>query len=100
MSNVPFKSAPKYIARILIAGLCLCACQTGMAEQRLDLEGTAIFGNKESPNILYVVPWRKSDQIGPMPPPGIGRLDEILAPLDREVFRRQVDWQRTFDEKP
>lgn len=70
------------------------------AEQRLDLEGTAIFGNKESPNILYVVPWRKSDQIGPLAPPRMGQLDELLSPLDREVFRRQVNWHQTFSEKP
>ncbi|MEW8506543.1 MAG: hypothetical protein AB2598_07540 [Candidatus Thiodiazotropha sp.] len=70
------------------------------AEQRLDLEGTAIFGNKESPNILYVVPWRSAKRQTNMMPPETGRRDELFAPLDRDVFRRQIDWYQTFSEKP
>lgn len=100
MNRQPFNQTRRPLSRALSFSLLLCACQAVVAEQRLDLEGTAIFGNKESPNILYVVPWRKSDQIGPMPPPNIGRLDEILAPLDREVLLRRVDLQQTFGEKP
>lgn len=70
------------------------------AEQRLDLEGTAIFGNKESPNILYVVPWRSAKRLTNMMPPETGRRDELFSPLDRDVFRRQIDWYQTFNEKP
>ncbi|MBT3054516.1 MAG: hypothetical protein KME69_06525 [Candidatus Thiodiazotropha sp. (ex Codakia orbicularis)] len=70
------------------------------AEQRLNLEGTAIFGNKESPNILYVVPWRSAKRLTNMMPPETGRRDELFAPLDRDVFRRQIDWYQTFSEKP
>ncbi len=98
-----FSIQKRQLARLwpaILSGVLVAGPQLASAENRLDLEGTAIFGNKESPNILYVVPWRKSDQIGPLPPPRMGQLEEILAPLDREVFRRQVDWHRTFDEKP
>ena len=42
--------------------------------------------------MLYIVPWKK-----PLPGQLNGRpvhsvLDEALAPVDREVFRRQVDY--------
>jgi hypothetical protein len=70
------------------------------AEQRLDLEGTAIFGNKESPNILYVVPWRKSNPIAPMQPPRMGKMADLLTPLDRDEFRRHIDWYQGVTEKP
>lgn len=70
------------------------------AEQRLDLEGTAIFGNKESPNVLYVVPWRSAKRLTGMMPPETGRRDELLSPLDRDVFRRQIDWYQRYGEKP
>ncbi len=70
------------------------------AEQRLDMEGAAIFGNKESPNILYVVPWRKPNSKLSMLPPRMGSIDELLAPLDRDVFRRRIDWHQTFAENP
>ena len=79
--------------------LLLLMAGPAFAEQRLDLEGTAIFGNKESPNVLYVVPWRKPDSIAPMGPPKLGQLDELLAPLDRDVFRRRIEWHQTFNVK-
>ena len=72
----------------------------GLAEQRLDLEGTAIIGNKESPNVLYVVPWRSAKRLTGMMPPETGRRDELLSPLDRDVFRRQIDWYQRYGEKP
>ena len=72
----------------------------GGAEQRIDLEGAAIYGNKESPNILYVVPWKKPDGITPMVPPTMSQDLGLLAPLDRDEFRRQIDWYQTFHGKP
>ncbi|MCU7813818.1 MAG: hypothetical protein KZQ89_11890 [Candidatus Thiodiazotropha sp. (ex Lucinoma kastoroae)] len=83
-----------------LTGLLLLLSQSGQAEQRIDLEGTAIFGNKESPNVLYVVPWRSAKRLTNMMPPETGRRDELLAPLDRDVFRRQIDWYQKFGEKP
>jgi hypothetical protein len=89
----------KSVLILAIAALPLLS-QSVPAEQRLDLEGTAIFGNKESPNILYVVPWRSAKRLTNMMPPETGRRDELFAPLDRDVFRRQIDWYQTFSEKP
>ncbi|MCU7919212.1 MAG: hypothetical protein KZQ88_00900 [Candidatus Thiodiazotropha sp. (ex Dulcina madagascariensis)] len=83
-----------------LAGLLLMSLQNSQAEQRLDLEGAAIFGNKESPNVLYVVPWRSAKRLTGMMPPETGRREELLSPLDRDVFRRQIDWYQTFSEKP
>jgi len=80
--------------------LLTLAAQTCQAEQRLDMEGAAIFGNKESPNVLYVVPWRPAKQLTGMMPPEMNTMDGLLVPLDRDVFRRQVDWYQTFGEKP
>jgi len=80
--------------------LLIFAAQSSQAEQRLDMEGAAIFGNKESPNVLYVVPWRPAKQLTGMMPPEMNTMDGLLVPLDRDVFRRQVDWYQTFGEKP
>lgn len=59
---------------------------------RADIDRTAIVGNRELPKVLHIVPWKK-----PMPGELSGRpvssvLDEALAPLDRDVFRRQIDY--------
>ena len=62
------------------------------AQDRADIDRTQIIGNRELPKVLYIVPWKK-----PLPGdlagrPGGGVLDEALAPVDRDVFRRQVQY--------
>lgn len=88
------------IKRLSAIVLLLILARSGQAEQRLEMEGAAIFGNKESPNVLYVVPWRQAKQLTGMVPPEMSTMDELLVPLDRDVFRRRVDWYQTFGEKP
>jgi hypothetical protein len=72
-----------------LALLCFL-CAPAFAQDRADIERTQIIGNRELPKVLYIVPWKK-------PPPGelsgrpvVSVLDEALAPVDRDVFRRQV----------
>ena len=59
---------------------------------RLDLGTTSITGNQELPKVLYIVPWKKSDPGELMGRPVNTLLDEVLAPLDREEFVRQVEY--------
>ena len=59
------------------------------ALDRIELDTTQITGNRELPNVMYVVPWKKPDlgEFAGRPPKSL--LDELLAPVDREVFQRQ-----------
>ena len=62
------------------------------AQDKADIDRTQIIGNRELPKVLYIVPWKK-----PLPGDLSGRplvsvLDEALAPVDRDVFRRQVQY--------
>lgn len=59
---------------------------------RLELGRTEITGNQELPKVLYIVPWQKSDPGDLMGKPVNSLLDEVLAPIDREEFIRQVDY--------
>lgn len=61
----------------------------GVMDQ-LDLERTEITGNQELPKVLYIVPWQKSDPGDLMGRPVNTLLDEVLAPIDRGEFVRQV----------
>jgi hypothetical protein len=58
----------------------------------LELGRTEITGNQELPKVLYIVPWQKSDPGDLMGRPVNSLLDDVLAPVDREEFLRQVGY--------
>jgi hypothetical protein len=75
-----------------LAALLSAAALPAFAQDRADIDRTQIIGNRELPKVLYIVPWKK-----PLPGdlssrPLASVLDEALAPLDRDVFRRQVQY--------
>jgi len=79
---------PKIMSVVLLPWLAASA----LAADRADLDGTQILGNRELPKVLYIVPWKQ-----PLPTDLVGRpassvLDEVLSPVDREVFERQVHY--------
>ncbi len=59
------------------------------ARDRLDLDATQITGNRELPKVLYIVPWRNAELGDLVGRPVNSLLDEVLEPVDRDVFRRQ-----------
>jgi hypothetical protein len=61
----------------------------GDAKDRLDLDSTQITGNRELPKVLYIVPWRSAELGDLVGRPVNSLLDEVLEPVDRDVFRRQ-----------
>jgi len=77
------------LLRLLVV-LATMATLSAFAQDRADIERTQIIGNRELPKVLYIVPWKKPLQgdLSGRPPGGV--LDEVLAPVDRDVFRRQV----------
>lgn len=82
--------------------VCLIAASSAMAalaQDRADIDRTQIIGNRELPKVLMIVPWKK-----PLPGELAGRpltsvLDEALAPVDRDVFRRQVSYHAQVTER-
>lgn len=66
--------------------------QQRAGNDRLELNTTVVTGNRELPKVLYIVPWKKAD-IGDLPAqPFNTLLDEVLTPVDRDVFRREVTY--------
>lgn len=61
-----------------------------VAQDRADLDRTQIIGSRELPKVLYIVPWKKPTPADLSNRPLESVLDEALAPVDRDVFRRQV----------
>jgi hypothetical protein len=64
----------------------------GKVMDRLELDATAITGNRELPKVMVVVPWKKSDLGDLVGKPVNSLIDEALQPVDREVFRREIDY--------
>jgi hypothetical protein len=57
---------------------------------RLDLGTATVTGDREQPKVMYIVPWKRSD-IGDLAGKPMNSLvDEILSPVDRDVFKREV----------
>ena len=62
---------------------------SGKAHDSLELDTTQITGNRELPKVLYIVPWKRSDLGDLVGKPVNSLLDEVLTPVDRDVFKRQ-----------
>jgi hypothetical protein len=83
----------RLLALAAAAGFALAtASGPAFAQDRAELDRAQIIGNRELPKVLYIVPWKK-----PVPSELSGKplasvLDEALAPIDRDVFRRQVSY--------
>ena len=61
----------------------------GKAEDHLQLDTTQITGNQELPKVLYIVPWKRSDLGDLLGKPANSLIDEVLEPVDRDVFKRE-----------
>ena len=62
------------------------------ALDRLELDSTAITGNRELPKVMSIVPWKAAEPpAGPDRPMG-SLIEEVLSPLDRDEFRREVTY--------
>lgn len=80
--------------------MLLLAVGSTWSQDKAEIDRTQIIGNRELPKVLYIVPWKK-----PLPGDLAGRptvsvLDEALAPVDRDVFRRQIQYDALTRPQP
>ena len=68
----------------------------GKSLDRLELDTTQITGNRELPKVLYIVPWKRSDLGDLVGRPVNSLLDEVLTPVDRDVFQRENRYYRAL----
>lgn len=66
----------------------------------LELDPTSITGNRELPKVMVIVPWKRADLGDLTGRPANSLLNEVLAPVDREVFRRELRYFEALDTKP
>jgi hypothetical protein len=67
------------------------------AMDRLQLGTATVTGDREQPKVMYIVPWKRSD-IGDLAGKPMNSLvDEILSPVDRDVFKREVVYYKAVE---
>ena len=71
-----------------------CLVAPAFGQDRAEIDPTKIIGNRELPKVLYIVPWKKPlpGELAGRPPVSV--VDEALAPVDRDVFKRQVRYDK------
>jgi hypothetical protein len=67
------------------------------ASDAKELSGMSIVGNDEAPKSLYIVPW-KSSEIGVETSLDM-MLNEGDVPVDRDVFKRRLEFYRVSTKK-
>lgn len=66
------------------------------AVDKVQLQTATVTGDREQPKVMYIVPWKRSD-IGDLSgKPMNSLLDEALAPVDRDEFRREVTYYQAI----
>ena len=75
--------------RLIACCLLALASLNLHAETKLKLQETEITGARELPKVLYIVPWQKAKP-NAQPLPMRSLVDEVLAPIDMDEFKRQV----------
>jgi hypothetical protein len=68
------------------------AWRPAAADETLQLDGTTITGNRELPKALHIVPWKSAVPGELAARPMQSLLDEVLAPADPDVVRRELDY--------
>ena len=78
--------------RPLLLSLSLLAGAPAIAQDRAEIDRTQIIGNRELPKVLYIVPWKRPTPGDLAGRPLVSVVDEAMAPVDRDVFKRQVQY--------
>ena len=78
--------------RLLLLVLIFCAMSSqAIAQDEIDLEGARVFGNRDLPNITYIVPWKDEELEVLDIQPVTNFFDNALKPLDRDEFLREIE---------
>jgi hypothetical protein len=64
------------------------------AEESMSLDGATIVGNRELPKVLHVVPWKDAEPGDLAGRPVNSLVNEILAPVDRDVILRELEYYK------
>ncbi len=74
----------------------LLAAAAAPAAPPVSMEGTAIIGEQERPQIHFTIPWQAGAPVRPITRPWLSLITRRLAPIDREIFQQQLQWEQRY----
>ena len=78
--------------QLILATVLAITTLPGVAEQEMELEGMSVVGNSELPKSLFIVPWKESESALVPDRPVNSLVNEVLQPVDPDVFRRKLHY--------
>jgi hypothetical protein len=60
--------------------------------------GTDVIGSKDAPLVLNIVSWKDKENYLPKNPLSASVLEESLAPIDRDIVSREVNYSQALQE--
>lgn len=77
------------------------AVERSAAAHRLELDRSAIRGNQELPRVMVILPWKDPGVAELAGRPFNSLIEEVLSPVDRDEFRRELDYfEQVTAERP
>jgi hypothetical protein len=67
------------------------------AADEMKLDTATIKAHQGLPRVMTIVPWKRADDADLVGRPSASLLEEVLAPLDRAEFRRQLRYTQDLD---
>ncbi len=89
----------KPLSLVTVLLLALAASPVVIAQESLQLEGTAITGNRELPMVLYILPWKSVERFDMKSPPITSIMDQKMPPLERASFQRTIHYHQAIYSK-
>ncbi|VAW69821.1 hypothetical protein MNBD_GAMMA09-2476 [hydrothermal vent metagenome] len=69
------------------------------AEERINMETMSIIGNKELPNILYILPWKQANLPEMVELPLSSLINDALQPIDRQTMLRRQYYKQVIQQQ-
>ena len=89
------------LSGVLLSGVLLWMPGLGQAkEDVLNAEGITIYGQRELPKVMYIVPWKKTKSAEIDMPMTESLVVDVLDPIDPDVFRRKIKYYELMNSQP
>lgn len=66
---------------------CLSSSVSIAEEVRVEMQGMSVVGNKESPNLLYIVPWKEAKKVDDN---ALNKFPKLFDETVNEEFEKEI----------